>query len=340
MADPARYLLPTERPVINIRRHWAVLAGDTLQSLLLLVVGILVARVAGGVEFVELVTIYFCVFVVARWAWGIGDWYVEKLIVTDKRVLLLTGIVTRKVAIMPLVKVTDLTYNRSATGLTLGYGQFVVETAGQDQALSKIDFVPHPERLYMQISELLFGGDRGAPGALVTTAQRDAEEATERAAGRRWRRFSSRRRRRERDEPGPGPRPEPIQSMARLDDILAHRDTLLADRGDPDYSDYDYADFPGAGRDRPYGDRGFAEPDFDDPARRRGSRDAVGGDELFDDDRYGGPDPGTDLPGLHEPRRGDSGRSGDSRSAEPPQRRLRDKPWDDSPPVAADPADD
>ena len=164
MADPAKYLLPTERPVINIRRHWAVLAASTIQSVLLLILGVLLARVLSGVGFVQMVVVYFCVFVVVRWVWIIGDWYVEKLVVTDKRVLLVNGIVTRKVAIMPLVKVTDLTFNRSATGLMLGYGQFVVETAGQDQALSHIDFVPQPEKLYMQISELLFGGDKGAPG--------------------------------------------------------------------------------------------------------------------------------------------------------------------------------
>lgn len=349
MANPARYLLPTERPVINIRRHWAVLAGNTLQSLLLLVIGILVVRVGRNVDLVEMIGIYFCVFVVARWLWVIGDWYVEKLIVTDKRVLLLTGIVTRKVAIMPLVKVTDLTYNRSATGLMLGYGQFVVETAGQDQALSTIDYVPQPERLYMQISELLFGGDKGAPGALVTIAQRDAEEEAERAARRRRRRFSPRRRRREPDDRTPVRTPEPTPSASRLDDILARRDTLLADRDDPD--------FPGDDRDGPYRDRGSADRrlgrdrDFDRDFRGdRGGRDSFRGDDLSDDDRYRRPDPTIELPRIHEPPRGDSGRGeglrpddryGDRgegfRSEElPPPRRPRDEP----PPPAADPADD
>src|SRR5918994_4817070 len=99
MADPARYLLPTERPVINIRRHWAVLAASTIQSALLLLVGVLAARVFDGADFVRMVAIWFCVLVVARWSWIFCDWYVEKLVVTDKRLLLLTGIVSRNVAI-------------------------------------------------------------------------------------------------------------------------------------------------------------------------------------------------------------------------------------------------
>ena len=191
--DASKYLLPTERAVINIRRHWAVLAPLTTQSLVLLVIGIMAAQYFNDVDFLQMVFTYLTVFVVARSGWEVYQWYVERLIVTDKRLLLLTGIFTRNVAIMPLVKVTDLTFHRSSTGLLLGYGKFVVESAGQDQALSNIEFVPNPEQLYIQISELLFGGDKGSPGALVTAAQREAEEEADRASRRRWRRFTRRR---------------------------------------------------------------------------------------------------------------------------------------------------
>lgn len=309
--DASKYLLPTERPVINIRRHWAVLAGTTVQSVLLLVIGILLARILNSVDFAQMVATYFCVFVVARWSYEVYSWYVEKLVVTDKRLLLLTGIISRNVAIMPLVKVTDLTFHRSATGLMLGYGKFVVESAGQDQALSNIDFVPNPERLYIQISELLFGGDKGTPGALVTAAQQKAEQEAERAARRRWRRFA--RRRGSVEEPTAdrrGTAPAPSQ----LDAILADRDTLLADRDDPDRWDDDQ-DWDRPDRDRSGWDRGPRD-DFDEPPR----------------------EPTVRLPRFHEPRRGDFGRgeSGQSDSPLPPPRRPRDEP----PPAAVEPLDD
>jgi hypothetical protein len=316
MADPARYLLPTERPVINIRRHWAVLAGITIQSLLLLVVGILIVRLISDIDFAQMVAVYFCVFVVARWAWVFVDWYVEKLVVTDKRLLLLTGILARNVAIMPLVKVTDLTFHRSATGLMLGYGKFVVESAGQDQALSTIDFVPQPEKLYIQISELLFGGDKGAPGALVTAAQRAAEEENDRAARSRWRRFS---RRRHQPDESSDPAPS-TPATSQLDQLLAHRDQLLlADRDDPDWRDRDYTL-----HDRDLGD----PPAGDDPRWDR-------------DDPYRRPEPTVELPRFHEPRRrgGDPGREEDTRSDTPlpPPRRPQDTP---PPSFGTDPADD
>jgi hypothetical protein len=42
-------------------------------------------------------------------------------------------------------------------GQILGYGVFIVESAGQDQALSRIAYLPHPDELYQQVSTLLFG---------------------------------------------------------------------------------------------------------------------------------------------------------------------------------------
>jgi hypothetical protein len=306
--DTARYLLPTERAEITIRRHWAVLASDTIQAILLLTLGVLAARVLGSVEFVQMVAVYLCVFVVARWCWALYEWYRETLIVTDKRLLLLTGIITRNVAIMPLVKVTDLTFNRSATGLLLGYGKFVVESAGQDQALSTIDFVPQPEKLYIQISQLLFGGDKGSPGAMVTAAQQEAEQEAERAARRRWRKYTRKRTDGPADE-----RPGGSAPPSQLDAILADRDTLLADRDDPDR----WEDTRGWDR-TPVGEDDLRDGDFGDLG-----------------DPYRRPEETIRLPRIHEPRRGERGEAVEPQAPLPPPRRPREDP-----PPGFDPLDD
>jgi len=41
-------------------------------------------------------------------------------------------------------------------GRILGYGEFIVESAGQDQALSHIKFLPYPEQLYLEVCGLIF----------------------------------------------------------------------------------------------------------------------------------------------------------------------------------------
>jgi hypothetical protein len=57
------------------------------------------------------------------------------------------------------MKVTDLTYQQSPLGRILNYGSFILESAGQQQALSRVDFLPQPAKRYQQVSGLLFGTD-------------------------------------------------------------------------------------------------------------------------------------------------------------------------------------
>ncbi len=66
--------------------------------------------------------------------------------------LLATGIVTREVAMMPLVKVTDMSFQRSSLGRLLGYGEFILESAGAEQTLRVVDFLPYPEQLHLEVA--------------------------------------------------------------------------------------------------------------------------------------------------------------------------------------------
>ncbi len=112
------------------------------------------------VEILRLVALCFMFFSLCWFAWQILDWRIERFMVTNRRVLLISGILTRNVAIMPLMKVTDLTYQQSPLGRILNYGSFILESAGQQQALSRVDFLPQPAKRYQQVSGLLFGTER------------------------------------------------------------------------------------------------------------------------------------------------------------------------------------
>ncbi len=96
-------------------------------------------------------------------------WWIERIVITDKRVMLAQGIITHSVGMMPLGKVTDLTFQRTLGGRMLGYGTLIVESAGQIQALNRIDYVPRPEEVYEALSELVFGekGKTRATGLLA-----------------------------------------------------------------------------------------------------------------------------------------------------------------------------
>ena len=67
--------------------------------------------------------------------WRVVDWWFDRFILTNKRVMVVGGLITRKVAMMPLLRVTDMKYEQSPLGRMLNYRTFVLESAGQEQAL-------------------------------------------------------------------------------------------------------------------------------------------------------------------------------------------------------------
>ena len=84
-------------------------------------------------------------------------------VITSQRLLLAQGFLIRRVDMMPLAKVTDMSFNRSARGQILGFGEFVVESAGQDQALRHIEYLPYPEQLYLEVCGLIFKDTEASP---------------------------------------------------------------------------------------------------------------------------------------------------------------------------------
>jgi len=155
-----KYLLPHERQVITVRQHPAVLIKPILWVLL----GLAVAGFLSNFSEVNSNDIVLWV-IWAAWAglvvWlaiKVFEWSVNYFVVTSQRMLLATGIVTRKVNMMPLGKVTDMSFQRSTMGRILGYGEFILESAGQDAALRIVDHLPYPEQLYLEVCGLIFKG--------------------------------------------------------------------------------------------------------------------------------------------------------------------------------------
>jgi membrane protein YdbS with pleckstrin-like domain len=154
----SRYLFPTERYRGEWKRHWIhlstpLLIGIGATLLLGYLAGFLTRQDIDG-----LVTAAVLIWLgVMGWvAWKVGDWYFDRFILTNKRVMVVNGIITRKVAMMPLLRVTDMKYEQSALGRMLSYGTFVLESAGQDQALREVKHLPNPNELYLRVVEEMY----------------------------------------------------------------------------------------------------------------------------------------------------------------------------------------
>jgi uncharacterized membrane protein YdbT with pleckstrin-like domain len=151
----SKYLLPREVQVASVRQHPAVLIGPSALTLgALLLAGVLSATYARGLINDIMWIAWGLLFL---WlGWKAVNWSVNYFVVTSERLLLATGFLTRKVNMMPLTKVTDMSFQRTFPGRLLGYGEFIVESAGQDQALRRVRFIPYPEQLYLLICGMLF----------------------------------------------------------------------------------------------------------------------------------------------------------------------------------------
>lgn len=183
-----RYVLRGEQVEVATRQHWAVMAEPVSTVLLSF---LFIAWISSGLEraFGEFGLYLWWVWfaLIFRLLWKMMEWRNEWFVATDKRLLLTYGLIAHKVAMMPLRKVTDMTYARSITGRFIGYGTFVLESAGQDQALQKIKWVPEPDKTYREICDIIFGpgnfdseddlgSDEDNPPSPDVDAHRDEDE--------------------------------------------------------------------------------------------------------------------------------------------------------------------
>jgi len=156
-ASVNRYLLPHERQVITVHQHPAKLIRPAFETLIGLVIAAwLTVAIAKSNTTVVLIIWVLWGIVFLRLVYKVYEWSETYFVVTSQRFLLATGFVTRQVKMMPLAKVTDMSFERSPMGRILGYGQFILESAGQNQALDRVDHLPYPEQLYLEVCGLIF----------------------------------------------------------------------------------------------------------------------------------------------------------------------------------------
>ncbi|HEV7172824.1 PH domain-containing protein [Pedococcus sp.] len=189
-----RYLLDGERLVTAVHQHWGKIAEPVATTMVGTVAALWVdAAMPASMRLASTIVWWLWFALVARLAYLVIEWRHDWFVATDKRLLLFYGFVTRKVSMMPLMKVTDMSYERSIPGRVFGYGRFVMESAGQDQALHEVNWVPSPDANYRAIcAEMFRVADRGLPEDGVWDARND--------------------------DAGPPPAPEPPDPYAGWDD--------------------------------------------------------------------------------------------------------------------------
>jgi uncharacterized membrane protein YdbT with pleckstrin-like domain len=166
MSYVERNLVPGETLRYQTRHHWIVLLGPLLVSLLLGIsgLGLLVESIAtkagnsqasgsagiraGGMAIIGLILL---VAAIGTFAYGIAKRNATEMAVTNKRVLIKTGMASRRTLDVMLSSVESIGVEETSVGRLLSYGTVVVRgTGGTPEAFVMID---HPQEFRRAVQE-------------------------------------------------------------------------------------------------------------------------------------------------------------------------------------------
>jgi Bacterial PH domain len=151
------YLMPTEKVVLSVRMHpVAIIRPLSLILVSLIGAGLVTWVTSPALSLLVAVVWILWGVVFLRQAWNLLIWWRKYFVLTENRLMLITNLLVVDVGMMPLAKVTDMRFHQTTFGRVFAYGEFIVESAGQDQALSRVQPVPYPSEMYQEILGLIF----------------------------------------------------------------------------------------------------------------------------------------------------------------------------------------
>jgi hypothetical protein len=154
-ADVYRYLLPEERVLAVVRQHPAVLTFPLAAALGGLLAATAVSQIPHVASSALLIVWIFAALLIARLILAVMNWSIYYIVLTEDRMLVLSGLFNRTVIVVRLTDLENLTFERSSTGRITGHGSMTIGPSGAPQAV--IDFVPYPDRLYLHIRMIING---------------------------------------------------------------------------------------------------------------------------------------------------------------------------------------
>ncbi|MDP9147390.1 MAG: PH domain-containing protein [Acidobacteriota bacterium] len=157
-------LVPGETLLYQTRHHWLVLLGPLVIAILLGLPGLwllfdgvakrpevayVAERVPGGYQTVMVLGAILIIIALANLAWGMTKRNATEMAVTNRRVLIKTGMGSRRTLDLMLSRVESIAVQETMWGRMLGYGSVVVHgTGGTPEAFVMIS---HPQEFRRQV---------------------------------------------------------------------------------------------------------------------------------------------------------------------------------------------
>jgi len=152
MAYPKNLIQEGETLALDLRPHWwyfsrNILTGIPLAIILILVFGELHgdARKYIGL-IVGVVTIAWAVWLALKYL----QWRMTYFVITSRRVIYRTGVLSKHGVEIPLERVNNINFNQRIIDRIIGAGDLDIESAGKE-GQSHFDFIRHPDGVQHEI---------------------------------------------------------------------------------------------------------------------------------------------------------------------------------------------
>ncbi len=215
--------------VLRTRQHWLALLIRARSAIALWVVGLLLLAMivwfnvsAGGIRDLTsglaliLIALGVAVFIYRLW-----HWWAQDFVVTNRRLLKVTGILNKRSGDSSLEKINDAILTQSLLGRMLNYGDLTILTAAED-AVDRYHLLRDPKAFKKTMltqkhtleTEFMYGGGR-PPSPPLRAAETDAQPVMAAAAA-----------------PAPAPAPAPAVVATAPVPSPAPAPEPVADEGD------------------------------------------------------------------------------------------------------------
>jgi uncharacterized membrane protein YdbT with pleckstrin-like domain len=150
-------LMPGERSIALVRQHWSVLAGHVLGAIVVIVVAVVLdAKLPvkiGSLSITTVKTIVMLVLIVGALLWAgmrILRWRFATYHLTDRRIVMEGGILSRTAETIPLDRIQNTVIHRPLGDRLIGAGDIEIESAGRD-GVEVLHRIPKAESFYNEL---------------------------------------------------------------------------------------------------------------------------------------------------------------------------------------------
>lgn len=163
-------LVPGETLIYKTRHHWAVLLGPALVAVLLFAAGVSLlvglyaekngkggqgANNSAATEGMTAAGAILLVAAIATFAYGLAKRNATEMAVTNRRVLIKTGMASRRTLDLMLSRVESIGVEETFLGRMLGYGSVIVRGTGGTP--EPFVMIAHPQEFRRNVQEQIGG---------------------------------------------------------------------------------------------------------------------------------------------------------------------------------------